>query len=620
MSKQLEGFPTTDPSWDLDAIFPGGADSHEFDDAISAMMADIDALAGHVEQLPALGELDELSGEPLDKWVEFLEESERLQDRAREAGAFANCVAVTHTDEPKAMRLPMRLNSIQTQLRSIRVQLEARLRDVSDEVFNSLIGHPRLERCSLYLREIRRDAQQAMAPELESLAVDLNRDGLHAWGQLYDRISAQLEVVVPDEEGPGTKTAGTKTAGTKTASVGQAKNLLHHPNREVRQKAYEGLQDAWGGKAPELAMILNSIIGTERTLYERRGGDELTMPLHANRVERETVEAMFQAADEFQDVLVDYMHAKAKLLGVDRLAWYDLGAPVGEATDEKISYEQAQRFIIDQVSEFSERMSGFYQEALVDQWVEAEDRPGKAQGGFCTGFPVSGQVRIFMTFGGTPGGVQTLAHELGHAYHGWLMRDLGAFERKVPMGLAETASTLSEVLVESAALERAEGDEKLRLLDERLQRGVAFLIDIPARFRLERAMHAVREHSELDEDQLTELTTDIFSRGFGDGVTEVDPTFWASKLHFFITGLPFYNFPYTFGYLFSRAVYERARQEGPAYAEVVDELLVDTGRLTAEEIGERYLDADLTQPDFWREAAASVRDDVAEFVALVDKH
>ncbi|QDG49759.1 M3 family oligoendopeptidase [Persicimonas caeni] len=609
MKNDIQGFPTPDPSWDLDVIFPGGADSDEFDEAITALMGDIDALVAQVEKLPALAELDELSGEPLEQWVQFIEESERIQDRAREAGAFANCVAVTNTDEPKAMRLPMRLNSIQTQLRSVRVEVEARFRGVSDEVFASLVEHPNLERCSLYLREIRRDAEQAMSPELESLAVDLNRDGLHAWGQLYDRISARIEVVVPDEEG----------TGTKKVSVGQAKNLLSNPKRDVRKKAFEGLQVAWREKAPELAMILNSIIGSERTLYTRRGGDELTMPLQANRVERATVEAMFEAADEFQDVLVDYMHAKAKLLGVDRLAWYDLSAPVGETSDEKISYEQAQRFIVDQVSDFSERMSGFYQQALADQWVEAEDRPGKAQGGFCTGFPVSGQVRIFMTFGGTPGGVQTLAHELGHAYHGWLMRDLGAFERKVPMGLAETASTLSEVLVESAALERAEGAEKLRLLDERLQRGVAFLLDIPARFRLERAMHAVREHSELDEDQLTELTTDIFGKGFGEGVSGVDPTFWASKLHFFITGLPFYNFPYTFGYLFSRAVYERARQDGPAYADVVDQLLVDTGRLTAEEIGQRYLDADLTEPDFWREAAASVREDVAEFIALVEE-
>lgn len=610
MSDQCIGFPTQDPSWDLDSIFSGGAESAEFDDAVSALMADLSALQGRLDELEHLGNVDHLEGESLARWIELLEDVERLQDRAREVGAFANCVAVTHTEEPKAMRLPMRLNRIQTGLRSLWVGVEARFRGMSDAVFASLVEHPRLERCALYLREIRRDAEQSMAPELEALAVDLNRDGLHAWGQLYDRIGATLEVVVPDEAGDG----------TRTVSVGQAKNLLDHADRQVRKQAFDGLQQAWGEQAPVLAMILNSIIGSERTLYERRGGDELTMPLQANRVERATVEAMFEVAEEYRGVLVDYMQAKAKLLGVDQLAWYDLGASVGEESADEISYQEAQRFIVEQVSEFSEPMARFYQKALAEQWVEAEDRPGKAQGGFCTGFPLSGQVRIFMTYGGTPSGVQTLAHELGHAYHGWLMRDQGAFERSVPMGLAETASTLSEVLVESAALQRAEGETKLRLLDERLQRAVAFLLDIPARFRLERAMHAARARGELDEDQLNELTTEIFARSFGDGVSQVDATFWASKLHFFITDLPFYNFPYAFGYLFSRAVYERARVEGPAYADVVDELLLDTGRLTSEEIGRRYLDADLTQPDFWRNAAASIRDDVAEFIALVNQH
>jgi pepF/M3 family oligoendopeptidase len=602
----VKGFPTDDPSWDLDSVFPGGADSKEFDQAVSSLMGDVDSMLGRGEELPGL-EGDAISADTLEQWASFFEELERLTDRAREAGAFANGVAVTNTNEPKAMRLPTRLNSIQTKLRSLRVRVEACFADIGDDAFAQLIAHNRLERMSLWLSELRRDAQQSMALELESLAVDLNRDGLHAWGQLYDRVSAGIEVVVPDEDG----------TGTRQVSVGQAKNLLSHSDRSIRKRAYQGLQVAWRTETPTLAMVLNSIIGSERTLYRRRGGDELTMPLQANRVQRATVDAMFEAADEFQDVLVDYMHAKATLLGVDRLAWYDRGASVGDTSDDKIGYKQAQEFIVDQVDGFSGRMSHFYKQALADQWVEVEDRPGKAQGGFCTGLPVSGQVRIFMTYGGTPRGVQTLAHELGHAYHGWLMRDLGSFERKIPMGLAETASTLSEALVESAALERAEGSEKLRLLDERLQRAVAFLIDIPARFRLERAMHSVRERAELDEDTLTELATDIFSSAYGDGLSDVDPTFWASKLHFYITDLPFYNFPYTFGYLFSRAVYDRAKQEGPGYADVVDELLLDTGRLTAEEIGERYLDADLTKPDFWRQAAASVRDDVDEYLKLV---
>jgi pepF/M3 family oligoendopeptidase len=600
------GFPVKDPSWELDTIFAGGVDSAEFERAVEDLGEGVEAMLGRVEGLESLDGAGRLGEAALEAWVEFFEEMEALADRAHEASSWANCVAVTHTDNPRALRLPVRLNAVHAGFATLRVAVEARFRHAGDEVFGQISGHPRLKRCSLYLEELRRDARAKMEPELENLAVALNRDGLHAWGQLYDQVSAGIKIEVA------------RDGESKTMSVGQAKNLMSDPERAVRQAAYNALQQGWSAQTSTLATALNSIIGSEHTLYTRRGGDELTEPLQNNRVERASVMAMMEAADEFRDVLVDYMQAKAGLLGLDRLAWYDLEAPVGAVRDEKISYEDAQKFIIEQAGAFSEPMSRFYQEALAKRWVEVEDRPGKAQGGFCTGLPVSKEIRIFMTFGGTSSGVQTLAHELGHAYHGWLMRDLGAFEREVPMGLAETASTLSEALVESAALERARGAEKLRLLDERLQRAVAFLIDIPARFRLERAMHAERAGGrELNADRLTEMTTEIFGAGFGDGVSHVEPTFWASKLHFFITHQPFYNFPYAFGYLFSRAVYGRARAEGPGYAGVVDEMLVDTGRITAEEIGRRYLDADLSDPAFWREAAGGVREDVAEFKRLL---
>lgn len=600
-------YPMENPAWELDSIFPGGVNSQAFEQAVVDLEAEIKGLQGAVEGLDDFAGKLEISADALQAWVDFLEQIESCRDRFSQARAWAGCVAVTNTEDPRALRLPVRLNEASAGFSTLMVAVEGRFRDIEDVLFDQLIEHPSLKRCALYLKELRRDATKKMAPELEALAVALNRDGLHAWGQLYDQLSAGLKVEVKRAE----------NGEAQEMSVGQAKILMDDADRPTRRAAYEGLQQTWSGSSGTLASILNSIIGAERTLYLRRGGDELTDPLANNRVERETVEAMFEAAAEYQGALVEYMQLKAGLLGLDQLAWYDLGAPVGAAGAGKISYVDAQRFIVEQATKFSAPMSEFYQHALGSRWVEVEDRPGKAQGGFCTSMPVSKENRIFMTYGGTSSGVQTLAHELGHAYHGWLMRDLGAFERQVPMGLAETASTLSEALVESAALERAEGEEKLRLLDERLQRACAFLLDIPARFELERAMHARRQTSELDAEMLSELTTEIFGRHFSDGLSHVDPTFWASKLHFFITHEPFYNFPYTFGYLFSRAVYERSQAEGPGYAATVDELLKDTGRMTAEEIGLRYLDADLGDTGFWRNAAAGVREDLAEFKSLI---
>jgi len=606
MSKSTQAsFPVEDPSWELDSIFEGGADSAAFEDALHQLEAALSGLSKELEARESFRSAAPLSAKGLDEWAAFLVEIEALSDQMSEARAWASCVAVTHTDNPRALGLPARLNDVSARLAMLWVGVEAQFRGVDDAVFARFIDHPDLAHCALFLRELRRDANHKMEPELERLAVELNRDGLHTWGQLYDQISAQIEV----EVGQG--------AAARKMSVGQAAILYSDPDRAVRKSAYQGLQKAWGAQTTTLATALNSIIGAERTLYMRRGGDELSEALQNNRVERQTIDAMMDAADSFRPLLIDYLQAKAGALGLDALTWYDDSAPLGKLDNTKIPYVDAQAFIVEQADKFSRPMGQFYRHALANRWVEVEDRPGKAQGGFCTGLPVSKQIRIFMTYGGTASGVQTLAHELGHAYHGWLMRDLGAFERQLPMGLAETASTLSEALVEAAALERAEGEQKVRLLDERLQRAVAFLINIPARFRLERAMHAERGRGALDADKLTAMTTEIFGKAYGAGLTLVDPTFWASKLHFYITRQPFYNFPYTFGYLFSKAVYERARAEGPGYAGVVDQLLEDTGRLTCEEIGRRYLDADLGDSAFWQSAAQSLHEDVREFKALL---
>lgn len=605
MTNVAKKFPTSNPAWDLDSIFSGGVESKDFRVALKQVDKDLADLRERVKGLVSPG-AKEFTSAHAQQWASFLLDKDQFGERLSEVSTFTHCIASTSTDDPRALRMPGLLSDSWTQLGSMMVEVRAMFRGLSDSEFEKVHGLDALAAMDLKLREMRRDADSSMDPELEALAVELNRDGLHAWGELYDQVSARLEVAVEDVEGKEV-----------VMSVGQAKNMAEDPDRDVRRRAFEGLNAAWKTAAPVCAAALNSIMGSEQTLYRRRGGDALTDPLQQNRIKRESVDAMMSAAASYRDLLVEYMQLKASYLGVEKLAWYDLGAPVGEGSKEKVSYEAAQEFIVEQVGKFSQPIAEFCKHAFVEQWIEVEDRAGKAQGGYCTTLPASKQVRIFMTFGGTASGVQTLAHELGHGYHAWIMRNMAPSETDVPMTLAETASTLAEALVEEAALKLVSGQEKLRLLDDRLQRAVAFLMDVPARYRLELAMHEKRAEGELDEDVLSELTREIFGEAFGDGVESVDELFWASKLHFYITQLPFYNFPYTFGYLFSKALYARAEAEGPSFSRVVDSLLEDTGRMTVEEIAAHYLGVDVTQTAFWEEAAASIKDDVAEYRALI---
>jgi oligoendopeptidase F len=96
---------------------------------------------------------------------------------------------------------------------------------------------------------------------------------------------------------------------------------------------------------------------------------------------------------------------------------------------------------------------------------------------------------------------------------------------------------------------------------------------------------------------------------YGDALLPdgADPMFWASKMHFFITGVSFYNFPYVFGYLLSQALFARFREEGAAFLPRYEAFLELTGSATCEEAVRRTLGADITQPDFWAHAVRAMQ-------------
>src|SRR5690606_15754585 len=203
-------------------------------------------------------------------------------------------------------------------------------------------------------------------------------------------------------------------------------------------------------------------------------------------------------------------------------------------------------------------------------------------------------------------------------YHNYCMRDLPMPRRSVPSTLAETASVFAENIVRDAALEAATDDAaRLAMLDARLAAGVSFLMDIPFRFELERSLYAMRRRGQLDPDELSRRTVELQRAAFRDALATWNETFWASKLHFYISNFAFYNYPYAFGYLFSGLVYQRARAEGAAWQARYVELLQRTGVDTAETLAHEYLGLDLADPDAWYGAIAPLEDDLAAFEALV---
>jgi oligoendopeptidase F len=265
----------------------------------------------------------------------------------------------------------------------------------------------------------------------------------------------------------------------------------------------------------------------------------------------------------------------------------------------------------------------FTQQVIGKSWVDWEPRSGKRPGGFCTSSMISKESRIFMTYNESLGDVLTLAHESGHAYHGLIMRDMRPYARGYPMTLAETASTFGEQLLMNGILDdpTVADSQKAMILDVEIGHGAVYLLDIPVRYEFEKAFYEERANGPLSVSRLKELMVATQRRILGEILEPggEDPYFWASKLHFYITGLTFYNFPYTFGYLLSRGLYGRFKQEGPNFLPKYEEFLRLAASDMAENVVKRTIGEDIGKTDFWTAAIESLEEPLTRLQALATK-
>ena len=593
-----------DQNWDLDSLLPQPA-GDEFPKIIEAYRRDSQALAERSDKLPAV------STKEAPAWGAFLREHERLEMQANDLSAFIGCHAAADAANKLYRQFEAALSALDPFRERVSTNLEFALRDASDADFKALVAaEPSLSKNAFFLEQRRKNARLRLPRGEELLAADLAVDGIHAWGRLFDRLAGEMRIKVMEK------------GEVVEKSPGQIR--FDSPERSVRQNNFYAAEKAWKSIADSCADALNHIAGTRLTLYRRLGlTDHLEVPLHKNRMTRGTLDAMWSVITRRKSMLLKYLATKARLLGQERLAWYDTQAPLpgtdkpGQSTE--IPYDDGADLVVKTFSGFSPDFGEFARHALKGRWVEAENRSGKRQGAFCAGFAVKKQTRVFMTYVNTHDNVSTLAHELGHAYHFSVLKDQPYFLQDNPMNLAETASTFAEaVLAEQRLADTQSRDEKLSILDHMLADAVAYLMNIHARFIFEDNFHRERAQGELPAGRLSELMLAAQKEAYLDSLAEDGwyPDFWVSKLHFYISGLPFYNFPYTFGYLLSTGLYAHSQGAGDKFPEQYRRLLTATGCMETEAAVQSTTGYDLSQPAFWEKSLDVIERRVSQFVDL----
>ena len=583
------------PRWDMESIQPGGVASEDWverkDDALKVM-------SSLVEQADAL---EDLPG-GLEDWQAVLQALISNMQKIWQLGVIAHCQASTDTNDRLAEASSARITEIFALYGRAWVRIEEAVVNASEEDFESLAGLDALQDIRPSLDRIRAKAHLLLPPDQQGLVHLMSPDGINGWSGLYTKLSGRLEVTIDGE----------------TLSAGQAFNRTGAQDRSVRLAAHNALEGTWSVDKDTWATCLTHITGTRLTLNKLRDVGPLADTLSESRMKPETLNAMNLAIERFRPTLVEYLETKARVLGVEKLHWVDVKAPVGDAGPPH-DWDTSSGFVTTHLDNAHSEMGEFTRMALKGRWIEAEDRPGKRMGGYCTWLPESKESRIFMTHGGRFQSTVTLAHELGHAFHNEVLRDVPVSRRSIPMTLAESASTFAENVVRDAALNTATSEaHRLALLDARLQAGVVFLMDIPARFAFELALYEMRTQGALSPDDLDAKMIECQKTAFGDALAQWSPTFWCSKLHFYIGSRSFYNFPYAFGYLFSALVYEQLKDGSAESLQTYRDLLIRTGWDHAENISNDILGLDLTNPDTWELAMQPIVRDLALYADLAD--
>jgi pepF/M3 family oligoendopeptidase len=599
------------PHWNLETIYPG-IESPAFIQAFNGLKGDIDALVKLMDDR-GISKHDREPTDPNERakiMRTLLEQMDAIWRSNHTLEAYLYGFISTDSFNTQAMKKNSELEILAVRIREIEVRfrgwLASSFKDEGDLV-RVLDLDPYLKAHGYYLCETLDQAKYQMSPVEESLAAELALSGSNAWNKLQGTVTSQ--VMVPFEV----------DGEVKEIPMTSLRNIRRSdPDEQVRRRAYEVEIQAWEKVREPLAACLNGIKGEVNTLNQRRGReDSLHSALDQSRISRETLTAMLSVMQESFPLFRTYFKAKAKKLGKESLAWWDIFVPLGE-DERRFSFEQAREFISEQLRFFSPRLAKFTQKAIAEGWVDAEPRKGKRGGAFCMGIPLVEESRILLNFDGSLGELMTLAHELGHAFHNECQIGLTMAQRQTPMTLAETASIFNETLITDAALASAETpEERLAILEDFLGGVAQVIVDIYSRYLFEKEVFDRRQRAELSADDFCEIMLRVQAETYGDAL---DPAYrhaymWAWKPHYYSAGRSFYNFPYAFGQLFGLGLYAIYKERGADFVSEYEDLLRSTGQGTAEQLAARF-GMDLTSKAFWRNSMTIVERRVEEFSAL----
>ena len=454
------------------------------------------------------------------------------------------------------------------------------------------------------LRNMAEDNRHLLSGDVEEALAKMDISGGAAWSSLQGYLTSSVEADL----------------GGKKLTLSEVRNLAYSPSREERKAAYEAELACYDKIKDSVAYALNSIKMQDISECELRGfASPLAKTLYYARMKEETLNALLEAMTEYMPQFWRYLRLKAEKLGyADGLPWYELFAPLGKST-KCYTTEEARDYLITVFSSFSPDMAEMMKRAFAEDWIDFYPRNGKVGGAFCEALNSKKEFRVLTNFSGSFSDLVTLAHELGHGYHDFMVHDNEPLNMEYSMPVAETASTFNENVITGYAIDHTgDEEEKLALIESQLSDTAQIMCDIYSRFLFESEVVERRRDSFLFADELNEIMLDAQKKAYGNGLDEncLHPYMWVCKSHYYSADLGFYNYPYAFGGLFARGLYAKYKKEGSVFVENYKKMLKNTPVMSVEDVA-KICGIDLTDKEFWMMSLHSYDAEIDDFERLI---
>lgn len=569
------------PAWTFDDAY-GSVSDERFLNERKHVVACIEKLKAGVPAKPTIEDV-----------IEWMPVYDDAFDGASSLISFSYCACSQNLTDIEAMTAFGGSQSLMMQLEAAGASLFAILGTLSDEDpawENAAISHWK------FVALEKKNSWKSKLNETQRRLIDeFAATNFYPMDAQYKRLNKTLKVQVVDGKGQ-----------THDFKQSQCMSVLKGvPDPVLRSNTQDAMNAWYEAHAQSYVDILNAMHGFRSVQFKEAGVDWLTPSLEQNRMSKEAIEALLKCVYDRREELQEAIRLRAPYFGSKQMKTCDLLAPVPgnqKATGGHISHPEAMEMVKKALVAVSPELPAFIDMMLEKHWLEARVDPNKAGGAFYSRFNRLKQTRVFSTYMGSFSSVIMQAHELGHAFHYWVMRDLPTVQTEFPMTLTEVASTFNEANLRHYRTVTSQSDEeRFTILWQELNSVANFCLNQPVRMEFEERFIRIRQERLVTPEDTQEIIEAVWRKWYGDATVDTDPYIWAYKPHFFMTDQYIYNYAYMVGYLISQGLRKEQEKRGDAFPAFYREFLRDTGRMTLDDLIRKHMGMDPAGPDFWNQ-------------------